>query len=91
MLQYTLGNKSLEFARCCKADGINRFKKGLGAFSRKGPLNVFPNIIDTTAAEAGEKGLQEMPGLMSSPQTATPLAASGPVGRSQRAFLFVKL
>lgn len=62
-----MGSKPLEFARGCKADGINRFKKGLDTFSRKPPINVFPNIIDTTAAEAGEKGRQETPGLMPSP------------------------
>lgn len=62
------------------AEGINRFKKRLGTFSRKGPINVFPNIINTTAVEAEGKGLQEMPGLMPSPLTATPLGASGPVG-----------
>lgn len=59
-----MGSKSLELARGCKTEGTNRFRRGLGTFSRKGPINVFPNIIDTTAVEAGGKGLQEMPGLM---------------------------
>lgn len=61
-----MGSKSVKLARGCEEDGINGFKKGLGTFSRKGPINVFPNIIDITAVEAGGKGLQEMPGLMPS-------------------------
>lgn len=34
-------------------------KRDLGTFSRKRPINVLANIMDTTAVEAGGKGLRK--------------------------------